>query len=115
MTNDQLSGLARAWPGVTSDIKWGADLVLSVGGKMFCARAADATPDAPMSFKVPPERFLEITAQPGFAPAPYLARAGWVQARPDVVPIDTLRPMVRTSYELVRAKLTRKLQREFAD
>lgn len=115
MTNEELTGFTAAWPGVTRDIKWGADLVLSVGGKMFCARAADAAPDAPLSFKVPAERFLELTGQPGFVPAPYLARARWVQAHPGAVPPAELKAMVRTSYELVRAKLTRKLQRDFAD
>lgn len=115
MTNDELTGLAQQWPGVTLDTKWGADLVMSVGGKMFCVRAGDAGPDAPLSFKVPAERFLELTATPGFAPAPYLARAQWVQASPAQVPDGVLRDMVRTSYELVRAKLPKKLRHDLAD
>lgn len=115
MTNDELTGLAQQWPGVTLDTKWGADLVLSVAGRMFCVRAGDAGPDAPLSFKVPVERFLELTGTPGFASASYLARAHWVQASPAQVPDATLRAMVRTSYELVRAKLSRTLQRELAD
>jgi predicted DNA-binding protein (MmcQ/YjbR family) len=115
MTNEQLTGLARQWPGVTVDIKWGADLVFSVGGKMFCARAAAAGPDAPLSFKVPDERFLELTGMPGFVPAPYLARARWVQATPGAVPADAIAAMVRTSYELVRGRLPKRLQRDYAD
>lgn len=115
MTNEELTGLADAWPGVTRDIKWGADLVLSVGGRMFCVREAAAGPEAPLSLKVPAERFLELTGQPGFAPAPYLARAHWVQLRPAAVPVAELRAMIRTSYELVRARLSKKLQRELAD
>jgi predicted DNA-binding protein (MmcQ/YjbR family) len=115
MTNEELTGLAMRWPGVTTDIKWGADLVLSVGGKMFCARAADAPPDAPLSFKVAPERFLELTGRPGFAPAPCLARAGWVQASPRSLAPDELRALLRASYELIRAKLPKKTQHALAD
>ncbi|GAB2513258.1 MmcQ/YjbR family DNA-binding protein [Lysobacter humi (ex Lee et al. 2017)] len=115
MDNEALGRLLEAWPGVTSDIKWEHDRVWSVGGKMFCARAEAAGPEAPLSFKVQPERFLELTAQPAFEPAPYLARASWVLARPDRVPGEVLAAMLRTSYELVRAKLPKKLQREFAD
>jgi hypothetical protein len=80
MTNEQLTGLAAPWPGATTDVEWGADLVLSVGGTMLCTRAA--APDAPLSFKVDGERFLEPTDRPAFAPAPHRARAGRVQATP---------------------------------
>lgn len=113
--NGELGRLVEAWPGVVSDIKWEHDRVWSVGGKMFCARAEVAEAATPLSFKVPPERFLELTEQPAFEPAPYLARASWVLARPELLPRDTLAAMLRTSYELVRAKLPKKLQREFAD
>lgn len=115
MTNEELTGLAGRWPGVTVDTKWDDDLVWSVGGRMFCIRAADADAGAPLSFKVPAERFLELTGTPGFAPAPYLARAHWVQATPGAIPADALRAMVRTSYELARAKLPKKMQRELVD
>ena len=35
-TVDTLREICLALPGVTEDIKWGADLAFSVGGKMFC-------------------------------------------------------------------------------
>ena len=37
-----LSRLTQSWPGVTSDVKWGNDLIFSVGGKMFCGQASTA-------------------------------------------------------------------------
>lgn len=111
MTNAQLSGLLGRWPGVESGIKWGQDRVWTVAGKMFCIRLEHAGPETPLSFKAQPERFLELTAQPAFEPAPYLARAGWVLAHPARIPQDTLAVLVHTSYQLVFAKLPKKVQR----
>lgn len=106
--------LVSAWPGVGEDVKWGNDLVFSVAGKMFCAM--DAKNARGLSFKVEPSRFLELTDRPGFVPAPYLARAHWVSLDdPAAVPADEVRALIRRSYELVRGKLSQKLQRELAD
>ena len=76
---------AAGLPGASEDIKWGADLVYSVGAKMFCVfllegnRVGGHTKSC--SFKVDNDRFLELTGVPGVVPAPYLARAMWVQER----------------------------------
>lgn len=114
MDADTLRAWVGSWPGVTDDIKWGNDLVFSVGAKMFCA--TDVTGTGGLGFKVDAERFLELTDRPGFAPAKYLARAHWVDvAKPDALPAEELRALLRRSYELVRAKLTKTQQREFAD
>ena len=105
-----------AWPGVTEDVKWGADLVFSVGGKMFCVYCLEGPEAGRMSFKVPGGRFLELTERPGFVPAPYLARAHWVLVeKPGKLRANELGAFVRGSYELVRAKLPKKTQRELAD
>lgn len=36
MNVDPQRKVAAAWPGATEDVKWGADLVCSVGDEMFC-------------------------------------------------------------------------------
>lgn len=69
--------LCRSFPDVTEDVKWGNDLVFSVGGKMFCVVCLD--PPHQISFKCTPDGFAELTERPGVIPAPYLARAMWVQ------------------------------------
>ena len=66
-------------PGATVDIKWGADECYCVGGKMFAVFGDRARQGGSVSFKCDPERFLELTDSPGIIPAPYLARAHWVQ------------------------------------
>lgn len=104
--------LCRTLPGCVEDIKWGADLVFSVGAKMF-ACAGGEVPAQGISFKVEDERFLELTDRPGIVPAPYLARAKWVQVSAAAGLGDReMAALLRRSYELVFAKLSRKLQRE---
>ena len=116
MDDKALTKLAGRWPGVTTDVKWDNDLIFSVGGKMFCGQALDGPEKGKLSFKVEPERFLEYTDRPGFRPAPYMASAHWVTLDdPSVVPRKELETLLRRAYELVRAKLTKKLQAQFAD
>ena len=104
--------LCRTFPGCTEDVKWGADIVFSVGTKMF-AVTGSAAPATGISFKVDDERFLELTDRPGIVPAPYLARAKWVFVeRADALGDEEAAQLLRRSYELVFAKLTKKLQRE---
>lgn len=115
LTLERLEALCGAWPGVTRDIKWGADLVFSVGGKMFVVTAADQTSLGRFSVKVGSERFLELTDQPGIIPSPYLARAHWVAVvEPARFTTAELESFIRQSYRLVRAGLTKKLQASLA-
>ena len=105
--------LCRSFPGVTEDTKWGNDIVFSIGDKMFAVtNLGEATG---MSFKVEDDRFLELTDRPGIIPAPYLARAKWVYLEKATALGDVeAAELLRRSYELVLAKLTKKLQREIA-
>jgi predicted DNA-binding protein (MmcQ/YjbR family) len=50
-------------------------------------------------------------AQAGITPAPYLARAHWVQVgHPKALPLATLKSLVARSHALVAAKLPRKVR-----
>jgi predicted DNA-binding protein (MmcQ/YjbR family) len=110
-----LERLVGQWPGVSSDVKWGDDLVFSVAGKMFVVYCFRGTYAGRISFKVDDERFLELTDREGFMPAPYMARAHWVTVG-HAAPLapGELEGFIRSSYELVRAKLPKKQQRELA-
>ncbi|HEY5800857.1 MAG TPA: MmcQ/YjbR family DNA-binding protein [Burkholderiaceae bacterium] len=110
---ERAKAVCRALPGSTEDIKWGADLVFSVGGKMYACMGADAKDG--ISFKVDDERFLELTDRPGIIPAPYLARVKWVKVETaKAVSAGELEALLRRSHALVLAKLPKKLQREIA-
>jgi predicted DNA-binding protein (MmcQ/YjbR family) len=113
MNFDAQRKIAAALPGATEDIKWGADLVYSVGAKMFCVFLLGKGHAMSCSFKVDDDRFLELTGVSGVIPAPYLARARWVQVKPGhALGSAALNELVRRSHALVLAKLPKKTQRE---
>jgi predicted DNA-binding protein (MmcQ/YjbR family) len=108
MNIDQLRKLCLSFPSATEQIQWGDDLLFKVAGKMFAI-----TPLEParvwLSLKATPENFAELTERPGIIPAPYLARAKWIalESRDALSPAE-LAPLLRSSYDLVVAKLPRK-------
>jgi predicted DNA-binding protein (MmcQ/YjbR family) len=98
-------------PYANGEIKWDVDLVYTIGGKMFAVAFEDRSGNGLVSFKVDDERFLELTDREGFIPAPYLARAKWVQVTDLRAVADAeLKSLIRRSHELVLAKLPRKVQ-----
>jgi predicted DNA-binding protein (MmcQ/YjbR family) len=112
MTQNELRKLCGKWPGVTEDVKWGNDLVFSVGGKMFVGMPATGAATS-IGFKVDDELFLAITEQPGIIPAPYAARFKWVSVvEPKRYDRKWFEQKIRRSYELVAAKLPKKKRRE---
>jgi predicted DNA-binding protein (MmcQ/YjbR family) len=109
-----LLAFCRSLPGVTEDIKWGADLVFSVGDKMFAGFDKNGK-DATFGCKVPEGDFDAITSVEGIRPAPYAARFHWVSVDdPNVLPEKEALAMLAMSYDLVKAKLPAKRQRELA-
>ncbi|MDJ0911332.1 MAG: MmcQ/YjbR family DNA-binding protein [Woeseiaceae bacterium] len=112
MNADQLGEVCLSLPAATVVVQWGDNRVYKIGGKMFAVSGPDAA--SLYSFKVDDYRFLELTDLPGVRPAPYLARAKWVQIDPPTCVLDDgeIEDLVRDSYELVFARLTKKLQRE---
>jgi catechol 2,3-dioxygenase-like lactoylglutathione lyase family enzyme len=66
----RMETLCRPWPGITRDIKWGDNLVFSVGGNMFMMTDADGRDGGRLAFRVAEDCFLELTDQPGVIPAP---------------------------------------------
>ena len=107
---EQLRKLCLSFPAVTEQIQWGDHLLFKVGGKMFAITALEPSP-VWLSLKANPENFAELTERPGIIPAPYLARAKWIALETrDALGLPELELLLRESYEMVRAKLPRKLQ-----
>lgn len=111
MNIEALRDLCLGLPGVSEDIKWGADLCFQVGGKMFCVTGIEG--ESGVSFKVKHEEFDELSVSNDIIPAPYMARNKWVQVqswnRFDKQEWDYY---VKQSYELVKMKLPKKVQKE---
>ncbi|MBL7703236.1 MAG: MmcQ/YjbR family DNA-binding protein [Ferruginibacter sp.] len=112
MNIEDIRNICKAMPHVTEDVKWGNDLVFSIGGKMFCVVGLEGSP-ATASFKVMDEEFEEMTTRPGFKPAPYVAKYKWVY-------IDDINKMkmkewkhyLKQSYELVKERLAPKIKKQ---
>lgn len=99
-------------PAVTEDIKWGNDLVFSVGDKMFCVAGLNQAPTT-ASFKVTDGEFDEMCDRPGFKPAPYVARYKWVWIE-DVSKMNKndWKKFITQSYHLVKSKLPAKIKKQ---
>ena len=108
MTVDALREICLALPGATEDVKWGQDLAFCVGTKMFCV--VNVEPPHQVAFKCTPEDFGDLTVRTGLRPAPYLARAMWVQEEQlgEALERSEIVRLVTQSYELVRAKLPKR-------
>jgi len=110
MNADWLREVCLAFPGTTEQIQWGYDLLFKVGGKMFAITPLEPAPVC-LSFKASSENFAELTERPNIIPAPYLARAQWVALQTkDALPPAELSKLLRESYELVAAKLPKKIR-----
>lgn len=114
MNAARLRELCLSFPGATETIQWGDDRVFKVGNKMFAVSGYED--DSSYSLKVDDDRFLELSDQPGIKPAPYLARARWVQIDPATctLPADHLESLVHDAYRIIFSRLTKKMQREIA-
>ena len=112
MTPEVFHQTALALPGASFDIKWGEDRIYSVGGKMFAVMGR-SVPQGGVSFKVSDIAFDILVEQGVAIPAPYLARAKWVQlVGPDALPARELKSYLAQAHALVAARLTKKLRGE---
>nr|WP_295376436.1 MmcQ/YjbR family DNA-binding protein [Pseudoxanthomonas sp.] len=113
MDATQTRDFCATLPGVTAT-EWGEPanlLAYFVGGKRFAHFKTSDPERWRFSFKVAPERFLELTDQPGFKPARWLGRYRWVTVV-DVrtVPDEELQSLIRWSYRAALATLSRTRQ-----
>jgi predicted DNA-binding protein (MmcQ/YjbR family) len=111
MNIETLQNFCLALPATTEDIKWGSDLCFSVANKMFCV--ASLKGPLSVSFKVSDDEFDELSNSPGIRPAPYVARYKWVLVE-NVGKLSRRQweHYIRQSYNLVRAKLPKKVARQ---
>lgn len=107
MEIDELRAYCLSQPAVTEDIKWGNDLVFSIGAKMFCVTSLD--PPFKCSFKVKDDEFEELCDTGNFSPAPYMARAKWVLVvNSSSMHMEEWKARIKQSYDLVKSKLSKK-------
>ena len=113
MSLTPLMDFCRKLPHATEDIKWGNDLVFSIGGKMFAV--FDNTGGKSFSLKTTPAVFAILTRKEGIKPAPYVARYHWIMFEsPKALPTEQIQELIRESYHLVSLGLPAKIRRQLA-
>ena len=102
--------ICLSFPNATEQIQWENHLLFKVGGKMFAMLSLEPGGNW-MSLKAAPEEFNELVEIPGVIPAPYLARAKWVALEhASALPKAEIERLLRLSYDLVFAKLPKRLR-----
>ncbi|WP_299620696.1 MmcQ/YjbR family DNA-binding protein [Pelagibius sp.] len=114
MTRDQFDRFCKGLPATTHVVQWGNSSVWKVGGKIFaiCSHLGPGEQQK-ISFKCSELSYTLLCEQPGIAPAPYLARAKWVQLQTKDAMSDTdIKAYVEQAHKIIAAKLTRKQRAE---
>ncbi|WP_293445204.1 MmcQ/YjbR family DNA-binding protein [Planktotalea sp.] len=112
LSRDAINAYCKSLPQSTYVVQWGNSDVWKVGGKVY-AVGGWADGENAVSFKVTDLGFEVLSDMPGIRSAPYLASRGmkWVQVYGDHgLPEDELKAHIKASYEMIIAKLTRKLR-----
>lgn len=110
MRLDRLKAFALGLPQTTVVKQWGECLVFKVAGKMFLLIPLDGGVINGLSVKCTPEEFAGLTAIDGIGQAPYAAKRHWVRVEEEALPEPELRKLIRRSYDLVVAKLPKRVQ-----
>ena len=107
-----LRQLALSLPQTTVVKQWGEHLVFKVAGKMFLIVGLDGELIDGVIFKcMPDDEFDELTDIEGVTQAPYCAKRHWVRVGDlSALPAAELNRRIRRSYDLVVAKLPKKIQ-----
>lgn len=96
-------------PAATKVVQWEGTSVFKVGGKMFALAGGYIESTGGFMFKTSNMAY-ELLIEQGLArPAPYLARAKWVQLiGNDALPNAELKAYLGQAHALIAGKLTRK-------
>lgn len=114
MTRDEFDAFCSQLTATTHVIQWGNASVWKVGGKIFaiCSRWGEG--DAPrFSFKCSDISYSLLIQEEGMIPAPYLARAKWVQMEEEgALSDEDLKAYIVAAHKIIAGKLTKKTQIE---
>ena len=114
MTREDFDQHCRKLKSATHVVQWGGASVWKIGGKIFaiCSHWGD-NEQQKISFKCSELSYHILCELPGIVPAPYLARAKWVQITTTEAMSDAdIRDYIKTAYDIICQKLTRNKRAE---
>ncbi|MBL4874120.1 MAG: MmcQ/YjbR family DNA-binding protein [Rhodobacteraceae bacterium] len=109
MTRQEFDTYCEAMISTTHVVQWGGASVWKVGGKIFaiCSHWGEGD-HAKIGFKCSDLAFAVLSDMAGIIPAPYLARAKWVQVQsPDGMSDQSIKDHIDAAYDIIAAKLTK--------
>lgn len=109
MTRAELDDYCAGLKSTTHVVQWGNASVWKVGGKIFaiCSNWGEGK-HTKISFKCSNLAYEVLTQMPGIIPAPYLARAKWVQVETaEGMSDQNIKDHIDAAYEIIAAKLTK--------
>jgi predicted DNA-binding protein (MmcQ/YjbR family) len=110
---EALVEMIESFPHAMFEYSFGPEVrVYKVGGKMFATLGED--PPHAMYLKADPDVVADLMAvyPQAVTSAPYMDKRMWIRVEPEGVPRDELDEWLEHSFELVVAKLTKKLRAE---
>ncbi|MGZ3453588.1 MAG: MmcQ/YjbR family DNA-binding protein [Polyangiales bacterium] len=114
LRREPLLAYCRSLPLATEDVKWGADLCFSIGGKMFAVFSLEG--GAGFGCKATEDDFHAVTQLEGIVPSKYLAKHFWISIQDDrALPQSEGEELIRKSYELVLEKAPQKTKKAVAE
>ena len=116
MTPAAFNSFCKSLPHTTYVNQWGGAHVWKVGGKMFAVLFPSPDKWAGITFKASDMSYEVLKHEKGCRPAPYFASRGmkWIQWYSDEsLGAKELKAYLKGSYDLVFAKLPKKLRAEF--
>ncbi|MCP3469409.1 MmcQ/YjbR family DNA-binding protein [Bradyrhizobium sp. CCGUVB1N3] len=113
MTPKRFEAHCLRLPAATKVVQWEGTSVFKVGGKMFALARGFVEQSGGFMFKTSNLAYAMLIEQGLARPAPYLARAKWVQlVANDALPDPELAAYLDQAHALIVAKLTRKARKE---
>ena len=118
MNREQFDSHCKTLKSATHVVQWGGASVWKVGGKIFAISVAVKDKETGIvtdktSFKCSDLSYRILSEQPGIIPAPYLARAKWVQIQsPDSMEKHDLITYIHEAHQIIAGKLTKKQRQE---
>ena len=114
MTRDEFDYFCQSLKSTTNVIQWGNASVWKIGGKIFaiCSHWGEGDHQK-IGFKCSDLSYRVLIEQDNIVPAPYLARAKWVQLQNDKAMSDAdIKSYIVEAYKIIASKLSLKKQRE---
>lgn len=114
MTREEFDQYCGSLKATTHVVQWGDASVWKIGGKIFaiCPYWGKGK-EHKISFKCSDLNYQILCEVDGIIPAPYLARAKWVQIEDqNAMSDEDIKDYIKAAYDIISKKLTKKVQTE---